>query len=153
MHSSCFIIILLCYCYVFLCFQVFTLIGAPIEKTSEKEPKTLKISILYLWPTPWLAPQTLPWRVQAQLPSTPTFSTTSTKAPHFGLVAGAMALWRALQEENSFPPFSSWRASKSFPSFYLLINRNSNSLLQSSKLRAEANSKATLFHLGIYSVL
>ena len=34
----------------------------------------------------------------------------------------------------------------------MLINRNANSLLQSSKLRTEANSEATLFHLGIYSV-
>ena len=145
MHSNCFIVILLCYYRVFLCFQVFTLIGAPIEKRSEKELKTLKFSILYLWPTPWLAPQTLPWRVQAQLPSTSMFPTTSTKAPQIGLVAGAMALWRTPQEEKFSLPFSSWRASLSFPSFYSPINRDSKSLFQSSKLRTEANSELIYF--------
>ena len=56
MHSSCIIVILLCYYYVSLCFQVFILIGAPIEKRSENKLKTLKFSILHLWLPLWLAP-------------------------------------------------------------------------------------------------
>ena len=152
MNSSCFIVILLCYYCVFLCFRDFTLIGAPIEKRSEKGLKTLKFSILCLWPTPWRAPQTKPWRVQVQLPQLPRFPTSSTKAPHFVLVAGAIALWRAPQEGNGFLYFQVEGHPSQFHFFYLPINRNANSVLQSSKLRAEANSEATLFHLGIYSV-
>ena len=63
-----------------------------------------------------------------------------------------LCLWRAPQEENGFLYFQVEGHPSQFHFFYLPINRNANSLLQSSKLRAEANSEATLFHLGIYSV-